>query len=239
MDNYSNIPEKNAKSGSKLKKILKKITFGKIMKFIAVMLIVTVYVLLLGRMALAKDRGMMSKYIVFTDSAVEQYESSPDNFTVMSQQLSESIDDGGYYRISSYAFLPELGELQLTVRYNNSTLETLKAYYGDISIADEVFVFTLSDSSGKVYDRYKFAASSNIIYNFRRIVFEGVDFENAGTLYLNVYYVCDASKSAPMSLSFKLYDEKNTTYESKLKISNKHSYAEKFKDSPVFVYEDD
>lgn len=239
MYNHSNIPKESKKNALKLKKFLKKITFGKVMKFIAVMLIITVYVLLFGRMALAKDRGMMSKYIVCTDNAAELYEASPDDFSVMSQQLSESIDDDGYYRISSFAFLPELGELQLTVRYNNSTVDTLKAYYGDISTEGEIFVFTLSDSSGKVYDRYKYAASSNIIYNFRRIAFEGVDFENAGTLYLNVYYVGDTSKSAPLSISFKLYDEKNTTFESKIKIGNKREYAEKFKGSPVFVYDNE
>ncbi|MBQ7821385.1 MAG: hypothetical protein IJ391_03790, partial [Clostridia bacterium] len=187
MNNHeNNTSNKTDIQRSKPMRFFRKLTIGKIFKFIAVFLIAAVYVLLIGRMLLARNYGIMNRY-VWTENALYEYSASPESFSVMSHQLSESIDEDGYYHISNYTYVPEISELQITVRYNNSTLDKLDTYYTDRSDVGETFVFTLEDDKGNIYDTYKYASSSNFIYNFRRLIFEGIDFENVGTLYLNIY----------------------------------------------------
>ena len=186
-----------------IKAILIKLTIGRIFKFIAVLLIATVYILLIGRMVLAKNFGIMNRY-VWTENSLEAYKESPEDFRILSQQLPESIDKTGFYHISNFVYVPLTQELQVNVRYNNSTLDTLDSYYDDRSGNGEVFVFTLVDSNGKVYDTYSYASSSNIIYNFRRLIFEDVSLDGIESLTLNVYYANDASSDSPMKKSFRL-----------------------------------
>lgn len=226
----------NQKSTSIFKALLKRLTFKKMLKFIAVLLIAAVYVLLIGRMILAKNFGIMDRYI-WTENSIEAFEASPEDFQVMSQQLSESIDKNGFYHISNLVYVPTTQELQINVRYNNSTLDTLDSYYGDRSGEGEIFVFTLVDSNGKVYDSYSYAASSNIIYNFRRLVFENVSIDNTESLTLNVYYSGDATSDSPMKKSFRLYDNDLPMHESSIKIDLKSPKADKLHSSPVFKYE--
>ena len=220
----------------KLLTSLKKMTFSKIIKFIFVLLIIAVYTLLLGRMFLARYTGSMAKY-AWTNNAIKTYEQTTD-FTLMTQNLSKTIDDNGYFSISNYVYIPEINEVQFTVRYNNSTVDTLENFYTDVSDIGETFVFTLTDNNGNVYDSYKYLSKSNLIYNFRRLVFEGVDLSNAGTLYLNVYYINDVSKSSKIYTSFQLYNEDANSFESDLKINTNKPKEAKFTQSPVFKYND-
>jgi len=220
----------------KLLTSLKKLTFSKIIKFIFVLLIIAVYTLLLGRMFLARYTGSMAKY-AWTNNAIKTYEQTTD-FTLMTQNLSKTIDDNGYFSISNYVYIPEINEVQFTVRYNNSTVDTLENFYTDVSDIGETFVFTLTDNNGNVYDSYKYLSKSNLIYNFRRLVFEGVDLSNAGTLYLNVYYINDVSKSSKIYTSFQLYNEDANSFESNLKINTNKPKEAKFTQSPVFKYND-
>lgn len=220
----------------KLLTSLKKLTFSKIIKFIFVLLIIAVYTLLFGRMFLARYTGSMAKY-AWTNNAIKTYEQTTD-FTLMTQNLSKTIDDNGYFSISNYVYIPEINEVQFTVRYNNSTVDTLENFYTDVSDIGETFVFTLTDNNGNVYDSYKYLSKSNLIYNFRRLVFEGVDLSNAGTLYLNVYYINDVSKSSKIYTSFQLYNEDANSFESDLKINTNKPKEAKFTQSPVFKYND-
>ncbi|MBE6606339.1 MAG: hypothetical protein E7635_04810 [Ruminococcaceae bacterium] len=187
-------------------------------------------------MFLARYTGSMAKY-AWTNNAIKTYEQTTD-FTLMTQNLSKTIDDNGYFSISNYVYIPEINEVQFTVRYNNSTVDTLENFYTDVSDIGETFVFTLTDNNGNVYDSYKYLSKSNLIYNFRRLVFEGVDLSNAGTLYLNVYYINDVSKSSKIYTSFQLYNEDANSFESNLKINTNKPKEAKFTQSPVFKYND-
>lgn len=234
----NNLQDKTNTSGFsvKLKNILKRITIKKVLKFIAVLLIAAVYVLLIGRMLLARNYGIMNRY-VWTESSLAAYKAEPESFSVMSQQLSESIDKTGFYHISNFVYVPLTDQLQVTVRYNNSTLDVLDSHYSDRSRDGEVFVFTLVDSNGKVYDSYSYASSSNIIYNFRRLVFENVSLENIESLSLNVYYANDVTSDSPMKKSFRLYDKDVDMHESDIKIDLSSPEIDKLHTSPVFKYE--
>lgn len=218
-------------------KTKKGFSIGKFFKSIGMLLIAAVYVLLIGRMLLARPVGEMREYL-WTDKSAEYFNASPDDFKPMKQQLEQVIDDNGYYHISKLAYIDDIGELQITVRYNNSTLEKLDGFYSDRVDAGESFVFTLTDDSGKLYDTYKYASSENFIYNFRRLVFENVDIASANKLYLNVFYANDISSSSPMFVSFKVYDSEASEIKSEVKYGKGSASSDDLYDSPAFMIKD-
>ncbi len=186
-----------------------------------ILLIILVYLLLFGRMALAKERGIMKKYITDAEGA---------GLVLNTQKLDENIDEDGKYYISRPTICFEESRLEITARYNNSVFDTLRAAYGDVPTVGETFVFMLSDDSGNVYDSYRYAESSNMIYNFRRVIFDDIDYKAANKLYLTVFYIDDATDSSPMTVSFKVYDADSEL----LKDDSKTADYTALKNSPVY-----
>ena len=209
-----------------MKNILHKITVGKILKYIVYLLIFSVYLLLIGRIILSRPSGDMKKFII-TDTGCD-YE----NAQVLTQELGKSIDKNGYFHISNLSYIKNTKELQITVRYNNSTIDKLEEMYGEVSDKGEIFVFTITDSEGNVYDEYRYEDKSNLIYNFRRLVFDNIDFGTASSLRLNVYYINDATSTSPIYTDFLIYDKDVEEYASDIKFSASNS----LKPSPTFLY---
>ena len=74
--------------GDVLKALVKKISVKNIFKLSAVLLISTVYTLLLGRMYLSKDRGVMNKYSP-TDNYMAKVDNAPE---LLTQNLTNTMD---------------------------------------------------------------------------------------------------------------------------------------------------
>lgn len=89
-----------------------------------------------------------------------------------------------------------IGEVQFTVRYNSrSTINRLMRLYSLTERPNgEAFVYILYDNNGNKYTEYIFAEGQKPLYEFRRIVFPGVDLSNVKNLYLDVYYIGDVRK---------------------------------------------
>lgn len=211
-----NVNETNSKK-SNFHKLLKKITVKNILKFIAVLIIIAVYALLFGRMYLAKDRGVMARY-----SPTEEYVLQRDDSTeILTQHIQTSMDEMGYYNISNLVFIPEINELQINVRYNNSTLKELKNHHPEYTLSSEPFVYTLVDDNGNKYELDSYIPKSNLIYNFRKLVFKNIDFESVQELHLEIAFAGDQENS-PMNARFPIYDKTAQTIASDLKVkSNK------------------
>ena len=209
--------------GDVLKALIKKISVKNIFKLIAVLIIITVYTLLLGRMYLAKDRGVMNKY-----SPTDNYMANADNSTeLLTQNLTYTMDEAGYYRVSNLVFIPEIGELQINLRYNNSTVDALNEHYESVSYSGEPFTYVLIDNNGNTYVPSAYIATSNLIYNFRKLVFDQVDFDAAERLYLDVKYVGDESEDSPMHVRFTIYNSEESSVPSELKFSKTNEFISK------------
>ncbi len=187
----------------------KRFTPGKIIKFlfklIAAFIIIGTFVLILGRGQLMKTPKEF-RGLTWTDSIVKAYESG--ELDAVYQTPSDSFDKHGYYHISDVALSKSTGEVQLTVRYNKrSTINKLMTLYSlEERPSGEVFIYILSDESGNIYTDYTVAASSNSLYEFRRVIFSGVELEGVETLYLDVYYVNHVSTESKMYASFVAYE---------------------------------
>lgn len=97
----------------------------------------------------------------------------------------------GHFFFNHFLAIPAAGEVQVALRYNDSTLEDIAADFGLSEMpegSDGRFRFYLRDETGKVYALTAESYCHKLIYNYRRLVFDGVDPENCQYLYLDVYF---------------------------------------------------
>ena len=217
-----------------------------IFSLIAAVVIISVFALIFIRIFLIRVPADFTG-VTWTENAVGLYDKG--EFDYIAYPLGETYGPSsadrqsstastannvpeGLYHISNIALSEKAGEVQFTIRYNKrSTVNFLMEQYGLKARPEgELFVYRLTDSDGNVYTDYEYAEDSNIIQEYRRVVFKGVDLSgiinhdnpandadaaqeaaksedpNSKKLTLTVYYGLDAADGRPMNADFKLYD---------------------------------
>ena len=157
----------------------KKITVGKIIKktLLYSLRVASFFVIaiLLWRIFSGEAPQNMQE-LLFTDTTVQSLNNSPDTFEVYHYKHKDNLTSDGKFAASHIYYIPSENQVQVTVRYNNSTIKMLLE---DYSLSDEPefepFVFTLTDGMGNTYTEYKYISGTKNMYNYRRLVFDGID----------------------------------------------------------------
>ena len=177
---------------------------GRIVKIAALVLVFAVIALLIGRVLMAEYYPKSMKELYHSDGIVSLVAKNG-KAVIHTQDLRASYDnpDFALFMAKHLYYIPELGELQITLRYNNSTLRELQ---GDFGLASEpapradLFTFsivdhTAVDESGKEVEgggHRVFAASvktdSKFMYQYIKLTFTGISFEDADWLRLDIAY---------------------------------------------------
>ncbi len=126
-EDYGNMTEEEIyQRKSLIGKIFSVRSFKRFFKYLMYLLVVLVYGLLFFRLCTGKPPKALSD-ILWTQSVHDAYLAGDGTLAVYGQEPVESIADDGYFSISDIHYIPEAGTFQLTVRYNNSSIEALKA----------------------------------------------------------------------------------------------------------------
>ena len=214
-----------------------KLNLGKILKYVAIGLVLLVYMLIFVRIYYQNDTGLKSTSALIANSqTVKAYNSALEKrepFKVYSHPLSShysvlSVDENGnpvettnivydnysqskeFYgmlQVSNFLYYETSEQVVITVRYNREAVKTLKSLYKTDTLPSEPFFFTLDDGKS-FYDSYSYTCDSRFTYTYRRLIFNGVSLDDIEKLSLNVYYSDDVSQSAP--LDFFLIYHKST-----------------------------
>ena len=191
---------------SKAKKIAK-ITFKTVILAISFF----IYAFFIFRLCSTQDAPKSVSSIVWNDTARAAYAADPDGFQILSQEPSTFITDNGRFWISDVIYLPQAKQLQMTIKYNDSTLKYLKEALEkqaseaqtepsdesqpmdtaavEIVLPDEPFDYSVLDNSGNRYHAYSSIADREQNYNYRRLVFENITVPEHAAFYIDMYYV--------------------------------------------------
>ena len=184
---------------------------GKTLKFLCIAVIVFIYGFFIVRLMISGDPSEV-KGFAWNDVGIAAYNNASDKFEVKKQDVTTEFTPDGTFRVTNIKFVESTGDdgkgqVQIVVRYNNSTLKTVAAAYGLSALPEgEAFVYVLKDADGNEYTEYEFRGFKKNVYNYRQLIFDGVDITNAGTLTLDFYYVDDVTKGYPFA-SLVVYDE--------------------------------
>lgn len=209
--------------------------------FTCVCLLVSVFIItrIFSQNAIPKD----IKTVSVNDSLISAYKEKGEDMTIIYQdyeiystektvrkdESGKKIENAGkaYFAVPLAIFITDADQLQLILRYNNSTLEYLAEDYSEIcqsvpERSEDVFDITVvkvtdltpddltdNDKPG-VLSEERFTvsdvtAAERRLHNFRRLTFEGIDLEGAMKVYLCIYYKGDVDYAEEPYATVTLY----------------------------------
>lgn len=173
-----------------------------VIKITALVLCFSVVALLLFRVFSFNYYPDSMKKLYFTDTLTAYYNEKGGDIGAKTQELRAPYDDAelGNFFCDNLIIIEELGEIQISLRYNVSLADTIKEKYGADFDPDDTsrFTFTLTRSGGDesatgaaagVPMESKLTAcewDSFMMYRYAKLVFDGVNFEGAEWIRLDI-----------------------------------------------------
>ena len=160
----------------------------KVIKFIALFICFGVVLLILLRLVLFNYIPSSVTKLYFTDELTAHYNATGGNIGALTQNLRAPYDDekNGNFFCDNLIVIPEIGELQITLRYNVSLLERLEEEYKLSELdpdSDGLFSFRLWRSGESTDEATQVVGTlsashfeSFLIYRYYKLVFDGIDF---------------------------------------------------------------
>ena len=185
--------EEQWKNKSTVKKIFSFRMFKLVIKVVCVAIIVAIYAILAYRLATGLNVPKKATGIIWTEKARAAYETSGEGLKIYTEEQDDTIGKDGRFSVYGVKLIPEIDEVQLTVRYNRSTVKALveqteSAYTDEAEraaalslIDDEPFVFILRDNENNVYTNYAATSYTEGLYTYVTLAFEDVKLFNTVT----------------------------------------------------------
>ena len=191
--------------------------FRRVMAVCLALCLILVCGALLFRIFLQEHYPKSTVRMVFTEPLTEYYLENAETFSAKTQKIRFPYDDEketedeeaaarerakgkGNFFAKGLIVVPEAGNLQVTVRYNKSTLGKVQAYYELPEVpapADGLFSYTLTasyvdDTTGesymKTYPSSYLKEEAAFMYRYGKLAFDGVEFENAVWMRVDIHY---------------------------------------------------
>lgn len=169
--------------------------------------------LIVFRSVVSKLPEEMKEY-VWTENSVSAFQSDED-FNIYHYITTNSFTKDRMFAISNIYHTPASSQIQVSVRYNNRSLNYLKEDYPNKALPEgEIYVFVLRDNFGKTYSDYSYTKFDKSSYTYRKLIFDSVDMEDVSALYLDIYYIGDVrSDSERGTLNVYSYDYAKLDYD--------------------------
>ena len=187
--------------GSKILKISLKVLFF--------LFVIAVNAIMLWRVLFSGDPAKIQRLTV-NDDLREAYS---DGQLLLETQEQRTLTSNGLFAVRECIFIPEAKQIQIVVRYNNSTLRQLAKDYGlenvpekteelfDVSIVkttDKTPLDITDNTNPEMLNEERYHPSGEPdraykrLYSYRRYVFENVTREDAVGMFVDIYYKGDA-----------------------------------------------
>lgn len=175
-----------------IRKIFSFRSFKLALKGFGYFLIFMVFAILFWRIISSKLPTAASK-LIWTENAYAAYEEKGKDLLIYTQDVGKVFDKDGKFSLYELHYIPSAKEIQFTIRYNKSTVDTLASELteelmaimgesfteADIITAESLpelpFVFKLRDNEGNIYENYEYTTFTKNRYTYLRVAFAGVD----------------------------------------------------------------
>ena len=184
----------------------------RVLRWCGWILFLAVMVTLFWRMCAQKTPKAL-RMITPTKQLTELYRVLGDDVILYYQKYEEFTCEKrnyGYFAVTNALIAPQIEQVQLVLRYNNSTLEKLPQDYKglcnevpdrDETVYDVTLVMVIDltpedatdngDEKNLKKERYfptQMISEKQGLHNFRKYIFDGIDMGNALAVYVDIYY---------------------------------------------------
>ena len=142
--------------------------FVRILKWIAVSLIVLICLLLFYRCVTSTDHPIVKK-VLMNEAFFEAYENNPKEVRVQQYGMQSawvSVDEGRIIEFNHLYHIPKTNQLQFSIKYNHDIVK------GDFEGIP--FRLRLVDESGNVFDEFFYENASRERFRYIRVCFENI-----------------------------------------------------------------
>jgi len=187
---------------------------GTIIKTLFYTLVALMAALLIWRIYFSTNIPKSIERVIITDSLSEAYAEQGEYLQIFTQDqatITRTDENYGYFSVEDFIIIPEAKQIQVIFRYNNSTIEYIAEDYALDEIPsrdEELFAMSLTktvdrtpdnkvdntDSSAltkEVYYPSEIVSEQTLLYNYRRVVFEGVDVSDAIGIFFDIRFMSD------------------------------------------------
>lgn len=206
-----------------MSKVLKII--GKIIKYSFFLVIIAINAIMLWRIFFSGDPSEI-KPLIANEKLVSVY-NERGNDLVLKTQKQKALAESGRFSVTDCVFIPEAGQIQITVRYNNSTLRRLAEDFELTGIPDrknELFDITVVKTTDvtpeddednldrkKLYEERFYPTGMaktayTSLYTYKKFVFDNIEWEDAVGLFVDIYYNEDMDYSGSPYDVLCIYD---------------------------------
>ena len=225
--------------------------FGKVVRLTLTFFVFAITALVLWRVFFSANIPDTIKPLNVNDRTRAAYEQYGDDMVLRYQNqksLTYGTHNAGYFGVAEYVFIPQADQVQVVLRYNNSTLKNLAKDYGLSAIPDKAgdyFDVTLlhvtdltpdnaeDNADPAAQQRVRIAPTSvtrdtTSLYTYYRLVFDGVtiDEQAISHVFLDIYYVEDLDYEKDPYGTLLLYDHLHEWLPRKLTKADKQAFQE-------------
>ena len=140
----------------------------KFVKYAATAILFILCGMFVFRCCMVADKSTFSDLAV-TPGLTEAY-ADGDSTVYTVPRVEREISESGYFCAYGFYWIPETGEVQVTVRWNDSAYE----YTGMEAGLDYTF-HLLNETTGETFSCEAIGSEKNGIYNFRKLIASGVN----------------------------------------------------------------
>lgn len=225
------------------------LVFFKCLKYASRVLIFGIIALVLWRVLLSGRVPKRMETLTANDALYEAYTTAGNELIMYTQDHAPVIMEGetaGYFWVCQAVFIPEANQVQVLVRYNNSTLKHIARDFSldeteipsredtvvDVTLAIAIDpdptnestadrqIIRLQSSGAPIED-------STAMYNYRRYVFEDVDFDIESLINISVdfYYVGSVNYDRMPYSTIVIYEPSDENLTVKLTARDKRALA--------------
>lgn len=207
-------------------------TIRLVFKLLLTLLIITVTAILGWRIGCSEDYSL-TKGVTPNDTLKAAYATHGDNLILQYQEdratITKAEDNYGYFSVIEYVYIPQAQQLQVNVRYNNSTLKHLKEDYGLSEAPDraldwyDVTVAISTDltpddqtdnlnqdalSIERIHATGEPVRENTTLYSYRRYTFDNVILtDNTVGMFVDIYYNGDINYEKDAYGTLLIYDK--------------------------------
>lgn len=121
--------------------------------------------------------------IYFTDALAEHYNKNGGNIGAKTQELRFPYDNADFanFFCDNMIVIEEIGEIQFSIRYNDSAFEDISTKLKIKALDPEnenVFTYVLRDNYGNAYTPTAIIKDEFLMYNYCKLVFDGIPFKS-------------------------------------------------------------
>ncbi len=208
---------------------------GKSFKALFYLVIILINAIILWRVLFSGDPASIKPLAANEVTAHAYSEFGKD--LVLQTQNQRTISGSGKFSVTDCVFIPQANQVQITIRYNNSTLSRLKEDFDLESEPDrenEVFDVTIVKTTDltpeskddntdpaklreeRFYPSEIAGSAYKPLYSYRKYIFDNISYDDAVGMFVDIYYKGDMDYSSSPYDALCIYDELMPLEERKL-----------------------